>query len=204
MSPRSGFTLIELMIAVVIIGVLASVALPTYGRFINESKATEGVTAIGDLYHAAVAYWERPVSGQGLSASAAGHCVAMDGLAAQMAPPFPPVPYKRRADFSTLSIFHDLGFSRADPMYFVIAGGGTGGGFMPGALPTQCGSTDADFAYGFVALCDLNGDGMVGGYSLIVAAKDGQLYRRRAIGDVDDYFITGGFGACPFCAPGVN
>jgi len=36
--PHSGFTLIELMISIVIVGILAAVALPTYRAFIDRSR----------------------------------------------------------------------------------------------------------------------------------------------------------------------
>ena len=41
-SSISGFTLIELMIVIVIIGLLASIALPAYQNYINRAKITEG------------------------------------------------------------------------------------------------------------------------------------------------------------------
>src|SRR5882724_1198978 len=46
---RSGFTLIELMITVVVAAILASVALPAYNTQIRKSRRTEARTALLDL-----------------------------------------------------------------------------------------------------------------------------------------------------------
>ncbi|GIU51629.1 type IV pilin protein [Shewanella sp. KT0246] len=43
---RNGFTLIEVMIAVVIIGILASIAYPSYTDFVIKSARSEGVAAV--------------------------------------------------------------------------------------------------------------------------------------------------------------
>ena len=44
-----GFTLIELMITMLIIGVLMSIALPQYGEYVLKGKLTEAMSLLSDL-----------------------------------------------------------------------------------------------------------------------------------------------------------
>jgi type IV pilus assembly protein PilA len=53
-SKQQGFTLIELMIVVAIIGILAAVALPAYQNYTNKAKFSE-VISVGQAYKTAVA-----------------------------------------------------------------------------------------------------------------------------------------------------
>ena len=46
---QKGFTLIELMIVVAIIGILAAVAIPAYQDYTAKAQATEGFTLLGGL-----------------------------------------------------------------------------------------------------------------------------------------------------------
>jgi type IV pilus assembly protein PilE len=48
-AMQKGFTLIELMIAVVVIGILASIAIPQYSDYVTRGKLQEGTSRLADL-----------------------------------------------------------------------------------------------------------------------------------------------------------
>jgi type IV pilus assembly protein PilA len=59
-NDQKGFTLIELMIVVAIIGILAAVAIPAFMRYMNKAKSTEAEQFIKKIQDGAIQYYHRP------------------------------------------------------------------------------------------------------------------------------------------------
>jgi type IV pilus assembly protein PilA len=54
-----GFTLIEMMIVVAILGMLAAIAIPAFQKYVRRSKTTEAVMNLRKLFDGSVVYYER-------------------------------------------------------------------------------------------------------------------------------------------------
>ena len=57
-SPMShpGFTMIELMVAVIIVGILSAVSVPIYSRHVRNSRVSEATSRMGEILTAAKTY----------------------------------------------------------------------------------------------------------------------------------------------------
>ncbi|MBI1860867.1 MAG: prepilin-type N-terminal cleavage/methylation domain-containing protein [Deltaproteobacteria bacterium] len=54
---KQGFTLVELLIVVAIIGILSTVGIPTFKKMVQKSKKSEAKVALGGLYTAEAAFF---------------------------------------------------------------------------------------------------------------------------------------------------
>ena len=64
-SNHKGFTLIELMIVVAIIGILAAIAIPQYVKYVKRSRTAEALNHVQAAYNALADWYANPDLGNG-------------------------------------------------------------------------------------------------------------------------------------------
>ena len=68
-TNKRGFTIIELMIVVSILGILAAVAIPAFVNYIRRAKTSEATLSIDRMYEGAVTYFDVEHTPRGVSTS---------------------------------------------------------------------------------------------------------------------------------------
>jgi type IV pilus assembly protein PilA len=112
-----GFTLIELMIVVAILGILAAVAIPAFVNYINRSKTSEISTMFKSMVEGEVGYVQRPRILATTGAETERCWAAVDTTAKQF-PAGTPGSAKAAWGVNQPWAFNAIGFSAASPVLY--------------------------------------------------------------------------------------
>jgi len=168
MAPKrpSGFTLIELMIVVAVLGMLAAVAIPSFASYLRRAKTVEATEQLGNMFNAAAVFYARERLSTPSTMSSEIHCIVGtvdDGKT--------PSSYKQVGTYTADSWRGGtgIGFSVASPAYYaysIVSGG------------PSCGHSAGTELYLFRARGDLDDDSNFSLFELAAGSSaDNELYR---------------------------
>jgi type IV pilus assembly protein PilA len=117
MKRQKGFTLVELMIVVVILGILAAIAIPAFIKYVRNSKTSEAKENRAYIFRESTTYFAGERVTRGVSSTAITPQFPVSTLA--LTPPTVPKGTRElTSSWNTNETWNALKFSIADPHYY--------------------------------------------------------------------------------------
>ena len=180
LSKKEGFTLIELMIVVAIIGILSAIAIPAFINYVKRSKTTEASLNLKNLFQGAATYYKQPQWPQGAVVTVGAVNSATECIVAPAQADYVATDQKRIHAWNLDNdgpSYDALNFAPQEPVYYqydvasIAAVGGSCG--VASGLPA---------VYTFRAYGDLDGDAVFSTYEMAVGSSlDNALMRAPGI-----------------------
>ena len=177
-NRKSGFTLIELMIVVAIIGILAAIAIPAFVNYTRRAKTSEASSNLAVLFTGAASYYQAEhwaVRAVTRAASQASTACTVSPVCSTNTVTGAAGLTKQTVDFSqaTLAPFVSLNFNLADPIYYQ---------YCINNSTDSCGHAAGDALYSFDAIGNLDGDGVLSTFEIAAGADpQNDMYRTPGI-----------------------